>query len=146
MVRTLFFLMVQNFWEFWSLFNHCQKCQSNQEQYGLCCSLPCFCVLLCTHIVMPFNIFFVFLKKSEFYGVKFQTICCDWSERGGRTFQKLSHLGGTHFLSFLIHYGSVQKMLTVLSNFVWILRKINGQFFWSAQARCFLVLKKFLKR
>ena len=26
-----------------------KKSQSNQEQYSLCCSSPCFCVLLCTH-------------------------------------------------------------------------------------------------
>ena len=34
---------------FWSLFNHRQKCQSNQDQHILCCSCPCFRVLLCTH-------------------------------------------------------------------------------------------------
>ena len=26
-----------------------KKSQSNQEQCSLCCSSPCFCVLLCTH-------------------------------------------------------------------------------------------------
>ena len=34
---------------FWSIFNHCQKGQSNQEQCSLCCSSSCFCVLLCTY-------------------------------------------------------------------------------------------------
>ena len=33
---------------FWSLFNHCQRSQSNQEQCSLCCSSPCFRALLCT--------------------------------------------------------------------------------------------------
>ena len=34
---------------FWSLFNHRQRSQSNQEWCSLCCSWPCFLVLLCTH-------------------------------------------------------------------------------------------------
>ena len=34
---------------FWSLFNHRQRSWSNQEQCSLCCSSPCFRVLLCTH-------------------------------------------------------------------------------------------------
>ena len=34
---------------FWSFFNHRQRSQSNQKQYSLCYSSPCFLVLLCTH-------------------------------------------------------------------------------------------------
>ena len=34
---------------FWSLFNHRRRSQSNQEQCSMCCSSPCFLVLLCTH-------------------------------------------------------------------------------------------------
>ena len=34
---------------FWSLFNHRQRSQSNQEQCSMCCSLLCFLVLLFTH-------------------------------------------------------------------------------------------------
>ena len=34
---------------FWSVFNHHQRSQSNQKQCSLCCGLPCFRVLLCTH-------------------------------------------------------------------------------------------------
>ena len=34
---------------FRSLFNHCQRSQSNQEQCSMCCSSPCFLVLLCSH-------------------------------------------------------------------------------------------------
>ena len=44
--------------------------------------------------------------------------------------------------TFLIHSGSLQKMLTALFNLVWNTQK-NGQFFLSAKARCFLVLKRF---
>ena len=47
--------------------------------------------------------------------------------------------------TFLIHSGSLQKMLTALTQFE-MHRKVNGQFFLSAQARCFLVLKRFQKR
>ena len=50
---------------FWSLFNHCQKIQSNQEQCSLCCSLPCFCVLLCTHygLLQCFSTYICKLKE-----------------------------------------------------------------------------------
>ena len=34
---------------FWSLFNHRPRIQSNQEQFSVCCSLPCFLVLMYTH-------------------------------------------------------------------------------------------------
>ena len=45
--------------------------------------------------------------------------------------------------TFLIHCGSLQKILTAFLTLFGIHRKINGQFFLSAQARCFLVLKRF---
>ena len=50
---------------FWSLFNRRQKIQSNQEQCGLCCSSPCFCVLLCTHYgpLQCFSTYFCKLKE-----------------------------------------------------------------------------------
>ena len=35
--------------DFWSLFNHRRRSRSNQEQCSMCCSSPCFLVLLCTH-------------------------------------------------------------------------------------------------
>ena len=59
------------------LFNHCQKSQSNQEQCSLCCSSPCFRVLLCTHTTGRCNAsqhIFGNKKKSEFYGPYFQTM------------------------------------------------------------------------
>ena len=45
-----------------SHFNHCQRSQSNQEQGSLCCSLPCFHVLLCTQYG-PLQCFFGKLKE-----------------------------------------------------------------------------------
>ena len=52
---------------FWSLFNHCQRNQSNQEQCSLCCSSPCFHFLLCTHYG-PLQCFSTYFRKLEFYG------------------------------------------------------------------------------
>ena len=50
---------------FWSLFNHRQRSQSNQEQCSLCCSSPCFRVLLCTHYgpLQCFSTYFCKLKE-----------------------------------------------------------------------------------
>ena len=50
---------------FWSLFNHRQRSQSNQEQCSLCCSSPCFHVLLCTHYgsLQCFSTYFRKLKE-----------------------------------------------------------------------------------
>ena len=48
--------------------------------------------------------------------------------------------------TFLIDYGSVQKMLTAFFNFVWNTQKNKWIIFLTTQARCFLVLKRFLKR
>ena len=45
--------------------------------------------------------------------------------------------------TFLIHSGSVQKMLTAFFNFVWNTQKSKWTIFLSAQARCFFVLKRF---
>ena len=44
--------------------------------------------------------------------------------------------------TFLIHSGSLQKMLTALFN-LGIHRKVYGQFFLSGKAKFFLVLKIF---
>ena len=52
---------------FWSLFNHHQKSQSNQEQCSLCCSSPCFRVLLCTHYAQ-------LQRFSTYCGPYFQTM------------------------------------------------------------------------
>ena len=50
---------------FWSLFNQRQR---NQEQCSLCCSLPCFRVLLCTHYG-PFQCFSTYFRKVKEVGV-----------------------------------------------------------------------------
>ena len=61
---------------FLSLFNHRQKIQSDQEQYSLCCNLPCFRVLLCTHYgpLRCFSRYFRKLKEIGVYGPYFQTM------------------------------------------------------------------------
>ena len=50
---------------FWSLFNHRQGSQSNQEQWSLCCNSPCFLVLLCTHygLLQCFSTYFRKIKE-----------------------------------------------------------------------------------
>ena len=94
MARTLFFRMVlRKFWEitnnkpifsqcnifynyeyfffqsaFWSLFNNRQRSQSNQEQCSLCCSSPCFLVLLCTHYGL-LQCFSTYFRKLNEFGV-----------------------------------------------------------------------------
>ena len=53
---------------FWSLFNHCQRSQSNQEQCSLCCSSPCFLVLPCT-LYGPLQCFSTYFCKLKEIGV-----------------------------------------------------------------------------
>ena len=53
---------------FWSLFNHRQRSQSNQEQCSMCCSSPCFLVLLCTHYG-PLQCFSTYFRKLKKIGV-----------------------------------------------------------------------------
>ena len=53
---------------FWSLFNHHQKFQSNQEQCSLCCSSPCLHVLLCTQYG-PLQYFVTYFRKLKVIGV-----------------------------------------------------------------------------
>ena len=52
---------------FWSLFNHRQRSQSNQEQCSMCCSSPCFLVLLCTHYG-PLQCFSTYFRKLKEIG------------------------------------------------------------------------------
>ena len=58
---------------FWSLFNHCQRSQSNQEQGSLCCTSPCFRVLLCTHYG-PLQCFSTYFRTLKEIGVLRPTI------------------------------------------------------------------------
>ena len=53
---------------FWSLFNHRQRSQSNQEQCSLCCSSLCFLVFLCTHYG-PLQYFSTYFRKLKEIGV-----------------------------------------------------------------------------
>ena len=53
---------------FWSLFNHLQRSQSNQEQCSLLCNWPCFLVLLCTYYG-PLQCFSTYFRKLKETGV-----------------------------------------------------------------------------
>ena len=53
---------------FWSLFNHSQRSQSKHEQCSLCCSLPCFLVLLCAQYE-PLQCFSKSFRKLKEIGV-----------------------------------------------------------------------------
>ena len=53
---------------FWSIFIHHQRSQSNQEQCSLCCSSPCFLILLCTHYG-PLQCFSTYFRKLKETGV-----------------------------------------------------------------------------
>ena len=48
--------------------------------------------------------------------------------------------------TFLIRYGSVQKMLTVLFNFVWNTQKNKWQIFFECSGKMFLSIEKVLKK
>ena len=48
--------------------NHHQRSQSNQEQYSLCCSSPCFRILLCTYCG-PLQCFSTYFRKLKEIGV-----------------------------------------------------------------------------
>ena len=101
MARTLFFRMV--FWKFseitknkptfsqynifcnyeyfffqsafWSLFNHRQRSQSNQEQCSMCCSLfSCFAVHSLRVVAMLFNIISK-IKRNQSFKVRISRLC-----------------------------------------------------------------------
>ena len=48
--------------------------------------------------------------------------------------------------TFLIHYGSVQKMLTALFNFVWNTQKNKWTTFFECPIKMFLSIEKVLKK
>ena len=67
LVSTIFFTIMNVF--FFSLrFDHRQRSQSNQEQCSMCCSSPCFRVLLCTHYG-PLHCFSTYFRKLKEIGV-----------------------------------------------------------------------------
>ena len=59
---NIFYIYEYFFFQCEFYLNHCQRSQSNQEQGSLCCSLPCFHVLLCTQYG-PLQCFFGKLKE-----------------------------------------------------------------------------------
>ena len=48
--------------------------------------------------------------------------------------------------TFLIHYSSVQKMLTALFNFVWNTQKNKWTIFFECPGKMFLSIEKVLKK
>ena len=94
---------------FWSLFNNFQRSQSNQKQCSLCCSSPCFHVLLCTHYgsLQCFSTYFCKLKEIGVLGPIFldYIISCDYSlingnrqicSIGKRVFTWIGHVVDTY--------------------------------------------------
>ena len=88
LVSTIFFTIMNiSFFQsaFWSLFNHRQRSQSNQEQCSLCCSSSCFFVLLCT-LYGPLQCFSTYFHKLKEIGVLLPifpdyVISCDYAPR-----------------------------------------------------------------
>ena len=66
---TIFFTIMNIFFQsaFWFISNHLQRIQWNQKQFSLCCSLPWFRVLLCTHYgsLHCFSTYFPKLNKGN---------------------------------------------------------------------------------
>ena len=79
LVSTIFFTIMNVF--FFSLrFDHRQRSQSNQEQCSMCCSSPCFLVLLCTHYrpLQCFSTYFRKLKDIEVFILLFLVTMEKW--------------------------------------------------------------------
>ena len=66
LVSTIFFTIMNI--SFFSLRFDLFSSQSNQEQCSLCCSSPCFRVLLCTHYG-PLQCFSTYFRKLKEIGV-----------------------------------------------------------------------------
>ena len=86
---------------FWSLSNHSQRSQSNHEQCSLCCSLPCFLVLLCTHYG-SLQWFSTYFGKLKVIGVlrpilPDYVISCDYVETIKLSFDKKFRLRKYHY-------------------------------------------------
>ena len=73
LVSKMFFTIYEYFF-LQSLFNHRQRSQSNKEQCSLCCSSPCFHVLLCTHYG-PLQCFSTCFRKLKEIGVLRKNKC-----------------------------------------------------------------------
>ena len=81
---------------FWSLFNHHQKSQPNQEQCSLCCSSPCLCVLLCTYYepLQCFSTYFCKLKEMRVLRHIFPeyVISCDYVSMDVCPYKKINFM------------------------------------------------------
>ena len=108
---------------FWSLFNHRQRSQSNQEQCSLCCGSPCFRVLLCTHcrLLQCFSTYFCNLKEIGVLRPIFldYVISCDyaWYDRTLSQRQIHSKLSINHF-GIGKHLGKCSNR--ILRNSTWV--------------------------
>ena len=55
-------------------------------------------------------------------------------------------LKGNVICTFLIHYGSAEKMLTTLFNFVWNIQKNKWTTFFECPGKMFLSIKKVFEK
>ena len=85
---------------FWSLFNSCQRSQSNQEQYSLSCSSPCFLVLLCAHYG-SLQCFSTYFRKSKVLRPMFPRVAC-WDV----TFSLIYLMVGTTWVWVVVEFST----------------------------------------
>ena len=97
---------------FWSLFNHRQRSQSNQEQCSLCCGSPCFRVLMCTHYgpLRCFSTYFCKLKETGVLWPIFPdyVISCDYVQKTINNLKSDSHVS-EKFCQIKVFPSLVQK-------------------------------------
>ena len=96
---------------FWSLFNHRQRSQSNQEQCSLCCSSPCFLVLLCTHYgpLKCFSTYFRKLKEVRVLRLTDNVVSCDYVLHNSQIKDHEGYL--ITFVAFCTFITAYQKLL-----------------------------------
>ena len=103
---------------FWSLFSHRERSQSNQEQCSLCCSSPCFLLLLCTHY-RPLRCFSTYFRKLKEIAVLRLTfpdyvISCDYDKTFCGTKNKCENKNKNFLSSPGIGTGRVNKKINFL--------------------------------
>ena len=106
LISTIFFTIMNI--SFFSLRFDLFSSQSNQEQCSLCCSSPCFRVLLCTHYgsLQRFSTYFHKLKEIGVLRPVFPDyfISCDCGETHQNCFLSTAQIKRARkFSNFLLH-------------------------------------------
>ena len=106
LISTIFFTIMNI--SFFSLRFDLFSSQSNQEQCSLCCSSPCFRVLLCTHYgsLQCFSTYFRKLKEIGVLRPVFPDyfISCDCGETHENCFLSTAQIKRARkFSNFLLH-------------------------------------------